>query len=329
MTHPGALQGDRTRLAYSWYWSKPCERAAGSHQQTTAAYWDWPFYAAAIAVFVACISCTESSYGINHQPLQTVTQLVSRDSRGLYQVTLHSTVTAVDIKKGTVTAEILINHAHGDHVDYCSPAGAGWQYDLLIGSTVAAASQLVIPVCSAATQQPFSVTLPLRRLAQRNPYDGYSAQMLVRIYHNRHSAFQQAPQHQQHWSVLQDLSAGGPVVTWSGTWTAAGMQVDVQRLPRYGRKQLSSLAVGLSSDLFDWWDSGLSEQLEPLVYGQRDEAVYMFMLTRSCWCRIIHMTAMLLQVVAVAYCCVIVLGQILCALLMQRLLCSRFHGAWQ
>lgn len=306
-----------------WHSSKPFGRLDVPYLQRAAGPCDWPFYAAVLAILIAAISYSTSDKGIYHQSLQTHSQLVGHDSKGQYQIRLDSTLTAVDIRQGTIQIEFAGSLINGDHSRYCSDRGAGWHYQLILGSMTDKDSQVVLPACTAAAQQPFTLTMPIRRPARHSSLDGYSTQLSVRL--------QRAPETVNHASghqrldMVQDSWPGGPVVSWSATWTAGNMQVAVQRLTRYQEGLRLAAASGVNDDPQGLFADVLSDQL----YGRQDEAVYVLQLTQSCWCRIIQMTAALLQILAVGYCLVVFLGHLLCVLLMQRLLCNRVHGVWQ
>lgn len=331
MPRHGAEYVDQSEMQQRWHPGKPLGRPEAPCLQKTATPRDWPFYAAVMAIFITAVCYTASDKGIYHQSLQTEAQLLSHDSKGQYQLRLHSTVTAVDTRRGSVSIEVAGNLITGDHNSYCGDGGAGWHYQLVLGSTANTTDQLVLPACTAAAQQPIIVTLPLKKPANHSSHRGYLTQLFTRLQRAPGSADDTGRQ----WfssDMLQDTWPGGPVVSWSATWTANNMQVAVQRLPRYHgglRLAAEAAAGGWSTGFQGLLARAFTDQFGSDVYGRQDEVVYVLQLTQSSWCRIIQMTAALLQVLAVGYCLVVLLGHVLCALLLQRLLCNRAHGVWQ
>ncbi|WIA23211.1 hypothetical protein OEZ86_010099 [Tetradesmus obliquus] len=109
-----------------------------------------------------------------------------------------------------------------------------------------------------------------------------------------------------------------------------GLQASVERKLPGLQARLLAAAAGSGPDRDGGWGSSLAEQLGlgAAAASPQAEAVYGMRLTRCSWLRITHLTAALLQVVAVGWACLLLAGQCLSAFLLQRFLCSRLHGVW-
>jgi hypothetical protein len=112
-------------------------------------------------------------------------------------------------------------------------------------------------------------------------------------------------------------------------WAAPGLQVAVHRqLYNTQAQMLAAVVAGGAAEDDSGWGSSLHEQLVlPVLANRPSEATFDIQITRSWMVRALHLAAALVQIVVVAGCCLLLLGQYLCTYLMQRLLlCSRIHG---
>lgn len=310
-----------TQIEHKWSIIKRARALAAVADPTSL---DWLCHAAVLWVVIVCLRRSGFASQISYQPEQTTSMLVSHDSTGQHQLDLHSTVAKVDLKAATLTMQLDVRHSSRVDSTYCAAGGSGWRYQLVIGSAATDDADVVVPVCSAAEQH--TITLPLHKVPRLYPYDGYVLNIRSAI---RYTDPYSDAVRQTRGVGLNDARTGGPVIVWSGTWTAADMQLSIQR-------QAQSQAQMLLASAWEALDStsaepgnAVPEQLVSNMFGGQSSVVYRLELTRSFWCRIAYLTAVVLQIVAVGYCLMVLAGHVLCAVLMQQLLCNRAHSVWE
>eukprot|EP00775_Hariotina_reticulata_P010702 gene10702-10859_t len=230
----------------------------------------------------------------------------------------------MDLDAGLMTLDFQVARTQ-------SPEGSGYcmqQADgpkLLIGSTVSPSAQVSLDLCQIPAEHIFSTVLPLQlqQLDQPQPFDQHTAQVQVRVAAAVASSDQPPlPRH--------GIShAAAPSVAWDAMWAVPGLQVAIRRQFHSTQAQmLAAVAAGSGAGEDGGWGSSLHEQLVlPLLASRPLEATFDIHITRSWMVRAMHLTAALVQIVVVAGCCLLLLGQCVCTYLMQRLLlCSRMHG---
>jgi hypothetical protein len=237
--------------------------------------------------------------------------------------------------------EVLVQHPAGSSSSYCSGSHAP-RHELALGSTSHGAAQLVLPLCSgaAAAGTPVRAMLPLVRQSAPHPFDLHTIDVRLRLQpsHSRPAAAG-SPSSSSSGSSNSSSVAGSRTarfeVDWHAVWAVQGLQAAVARKLPGLQARLLAAAGGSGPDWDGGWGSSLLEQLRPAAaaagaagFSAQAEAVYSMQLTRSSWLRIMHLTAALVQVVAVGWAVMLLAGQCLAAYLLQRFLCSRLHGSW-
>jgi hypothetical protein len=226
--------------------------------------------------------------------------------------------------------ELLVQHPAGSSSSYCSGSHAP-RHELALGSTSHGAAQLVLPLCSgaAAAGTPVRTMLPLVQQSAPHPFDEHTIDVRLRLQpsHSRPAAAGSLVSSSSNPESLASSSTARLEVDWHAVWAVQGLQAAVARKLPGLQARLLAAAAGSGPDRDGGWGSSLLEQLGPAAAAQA-EAVYSMQLTRSSWLRIMHLTAALVQVLAVGWACMLLAGQCLAAYLLQRFLCSRLHGTW-
>ncbi len=180
------------------------------------------------------------------------------------------------------------------------------RHELVIGSTTDGAAQVVIPLCDLlAAQQPLLAVLPLQRQALPHPFDEHTAEVRLRL--------------------QEQLWHSGVDVTWTAVWAVEDLQVAVwqKQLSEHARLMAAALGPDASGD--SGWGSALYDQVA-VLQRPRSEVVFSVKFSHPSWLRVIHLAAAIVQVLAVGWCCLLLVGQCICAYIMQRLLCNRVHA---
>jgi hypothetical protein len=328
-----------------WQWSKPMQlqqlhahrsQAVRSTRRQDSLYW-----AAMAAILLLCMQFTVTDQGVTPQPLASTAHFSvanfgsgsSSSASSSYKLSVYSTVTQVDLKRGLMEMELLVQHPAGSSNSYCSGSHA-LRHELALGSTSHGAAQLVLPLCSGATAAgtPVSAVLPLVRQSAPHPFDEHTIDVRLRLQpsHSRPPAAGSLASSSSY-PIVPTTSSSTPrlEVDWHAVWAVQGLQAAVARKLPGLQARLLAAAAGSGPDRDGGWGSGLLDQLVPAAAGAAQaEAVYSMQLTRSSWLRIVHLAAALVQVVAVGWACLLLAGQCLAAYLLQRFLCSRLHGTW-
>ncbi|KAF6257366.1 hypothetical protein COO60DRAFT_1626817 [Scenedesmus sp. NREL 46B-D3] len=320
-----------------WHWSKPMQLQPqhahlSSAEARAARNMNCLFWAAMAAILLLCMHFTVTDPGVIPQPLASTAHLAVANlcsvSSSLsspsssYKLTVHSTVTDVDLKKGMLEMELLVQHPSGSSGSYCSGSHAH-RFELGLGSTSHGAAQLVLPLCSgaAAAGTPVRAVLPIVRQSAPHPFDEHSVDVRLRL----------QPSRSRLAGTGRPASSIAQVeVDWHAVWAVQGLQAAVVRKLPGLQARLLMAAAGSGPDGDGGWGSSVADQPGRAAAGapHQAEAVYSMRLTRSSWLRIMHLTAALVQVVAVGWACLLLAGQCLSAYLLQRFLCSRLHGVW-
>jgi hypothetical protein len=235
--------------------------------------------------------------------------------------------------------EVLVQHPAGSS-SYCSGSHAP-RHDLALGSTAHGAAQLVLPLCSgaAAAGTPVRAVVPLVRQSTPHPFDEHTIDVRLRLQpsHTRPAAAgsPSSSSSNSNIEIIASSSTARLEVDWHAVWAVQGLQAAVARKLSGLQARLLAAAGGSGPDWDGGWGSSLLDQLRPAAAAAgaagssaQAEAVYSMQLTRSSWLRIMHLTAALVQVVAVGWAVMLLAGQCLAAYLLQRFLCSRLHGTW-
>lgn len=326
-----------------WHWSKPHlqqQAQSSTAVQHAARKQDRLQWAAMAAILLLCFHFTVTDPGVAPQPLASTAHLAvahpgSVSPSSSYKLSVYSTVTDVDLKRGLIEMELLVQHPSGSSSSYCSSSHAP-RYELALGSTAHGAAQLVLPLCSgaAAAGTPVRAVLPLVRQSAPHPFDEHSIDVRLRLQpsHSRPAAAG-SPASSSNSPIKPSSgssSSASVELEWHAVWAVQGLQASVERKLPGLQARLLAAAAGSGPDRDGGWGSSLAEQLGlgAAAASPQAEAVYSMRLTRCSLLRITHLTAALLQVVAVGWACLLLAGQCLSAFLLQRFLCSRLHGVW-
>ncbi|KAF8056103.1 nifk [Scenedesmus sp. PABB004] len=225
---------------------------------------------------------------------------------------VHTSVGAVDLRAGRLELAVTVTHGDGE---YCAAAGARGAA-LVFASAAPGAAAARVPLCAGG---PRTVVLPLQKLGAPHPFDEHTAEVRLRL--------EEEP-------AAGVAGAGAahpppPAVTWHASWAVSGLQVGLERKLAPHARLLAAAAGAAFDGEEGGWGSGLLDALAPdLARGGGGQLAFELRLARSSWLRVIHLAAALVQVVAVGWVGLVVLGHCVAALIVQRFLCNRVVHGW-